>query len=241
MLVFAGRRPGRAAAVRTSWTFAPQVRLSMTMLLPSIVREVRGSPGVVVRMTPAPTPIASRARERVTEPTRARLVRAGADHPAPGSVRDRLRPVVTAGRRAGARSASPAGVDVVTPAGVRVIASTSAARRRFERGTAVPLASPALALAGGASILHRVRDERRRVEQRTAQPTTTRARAAQPTVLAPTPALAAPMTFNAGWTEPARDVPSVPAPIDIPRLTDHVVRAINERIVAQHERMGRAF
>jgi hypothetical protein len=49
------------------------------------------------------------------------------------------------------------------------------------------------------------------------------------------------MTFNAGWTEPARDVPSVPAPIDIPRLTDHVVRAINERIVAQHERLGRAF
>src|SRR6478735_12292795 len=64
MLVLAGRPPGRAAAVRTSWTFAPQVRLSIAVLLPSIVREVRGSPGIVVRMTPGPTPIVSQARER---------------------------------------------------------------------------------------------------------------------------------------------------------------------------------
>jgi hypothetical protein len=53
--------------------------------------------------------------------------------------------------------------------------------------------------------------------------------------------LATPTTFTAPWFEPARSEPAPAAAIDIPRLTDHVVRAINERIVAQHERMGRAF
>lgn len=62
-------------------------------------------------------------------------------------------------------------------------------------------------------------------------------------MVAATPAhrLAMPTTFSAPWVEPHHAEPTAAPAVDIPGLTDHVVRAINERIVAQHERMGRAF
>src|SRR5258705_491154 len=100
-------------------------------------------------------------------------------------------------RRAAIGRSRPPLVLAVRP---RPSASTPAARARLDRRPGVPLASPALVLGGGATTLRRVRDERRRIEQRTAQATRSHARLASHAVAAaPTPALAAPMTFNAAW------------------------------------------
>jgi hypothetical protein len=231
----------RAAAPRPSWTFAQQVRLSIAVLLPRLAREVRSAPGVIVRMASAPSPMARVPRgagsargglapavtiaapaPAVTMPARGRLLGVAAD-------------------RTGSQPADGAtpGVTVARPLAT-VIASTRAALARRERRPGTPLASPALVLAGGATVLRRVHDERRRVEARTAQSTTTRLRPAlQPTVIPPS--LAAATTFSAPWVDPHRAESSATPSIDIPRLTDQVVRVINERIVAQHERMGRAY
>lgn len=55
------------------------------------------------------------------------------------------------------------------------------------------------------------------------------------------PARSAPLAFGAPWADPPAIDARPASAIDIPRLTDQVVRVINERVVAQHERMGRAF
>ena len=242
-LVLAGRRPGRAAQPRASWTFAPQVRLSMALLLPTLVRELRSAPGVVVRMASAPSPEARMAHGPGSAPSEPPPIASRGAPTEAARTHARAQRLVVADARTGSRppaAATPVVADG-RPAAL-VVGSTPAARARRERRPGAPLASPALVLGGGAAVLRRVRDERRRIEQRTAQPTTSRARPApQPTPIAPTPSLAGPSTFTAPWADPHRAEPPSTREIDIPGLTDHVVRAINERIVAQHERMGRAF
>src|SRR5258705_1069699 len=69
-LVLAVRPPGRVAARRASWTFAPQVRLSMAVLLSATVREIRAAPGVIVRLVPTPPPVSRVAARRAWEPAR---------------------------------------------------------------------------------------------------------------------------------------------------------------------------
>lgn len=218
----------------------------MGRLLPIVIREAPPAPGRVVQLA-APSTQGRRAPDTST----ARVLAARTHRRAIGEEMPTgpvaMRPDMRLARGSDAPPREPATPTTVVRAratgrDVGGVVPAGPVRVRVERRPGVPVASPAQVLASGAATFSRVRDERRRIEQRTAQPMTTRAVATAGAATANVPqALSTTTTFNAPWAEPRGSEPQATPPIDIPRLTDQVVRAINERIVAQHERMGRAF
>jgi hypothetical protein len=244
LVTWPGREPAASPAPHlVSLTFAPRLQLAIAVLLPAAVRETRASPARIIRMAAAPSfagspALASGPRRLPAAPRRA----AGASLAA------------TPRRRAplGIAPASPhpiRGAEVAATAERdRAVAGRPPAigatpRRTFDARGDTPIGSPALVLAEGARVLQRVRDERRRVEQRAAQPMTTRSRpdALQPAAIAVPGFMAQSMVATSPWGDPARATALAERAIDIPRLTDQVIEAINHRIVASRERQGRAF
>jgi hypothetical protein len=93
-------------------------------------------------------------------------------------------------------------------------------------------------------IVRRVLNERQRIETRTAHQAMVIRRQQEMT-----PAISvsekSPMAMNSPWGlkvgTPGMSQPLPPLPMDIERLTEQVVRHIDQKIVAHRERMGRVF
>jgi hypothetical protein len=91
----------------------------------------------------------------------------------------------------------------------------------------------------GRQILRRVREERQLIESRAQQMLTTRASVDGAGLARPFGKDSTPAVLRSPWGDQVGAGGMAQRPVDLQGLTDQVVQAINKRIVAQRERLGR--
>ena len=212
---------------RAAWTFAPQIHLAIQPILQQMAAPATTTTALQGGRMPAASPALAGPLSR-----RVPLARWGSEQ--------------SAGRaEAPGGGPRPAVVPLYADTPVRRVIARAMLEETGETETVVRArATEALVLRESRRILHRVVEERKRVEQRVRH--TGVVRESNNVGAASSPAVAGtvqgPMQAHSPWGPGAGGpgMAQVPMPraVDIEGITDQVVRAIDHRLVAYRERMG---